>query len=158
MIDAERDPADSLVQRELEPVVLARLAAELGGLTLVQGKALPVGQGRKVQPDGWFERVDLPPLAVEVYVSLDKPKSAQQSKLCKDLLKLALLTREHPERPEGMIVVTSEAARIWLAAGWVGQALRSFGVTVRVVDLTAEERERLAAARAGQARGNVVKG
>jgi hypothetical protein len=110
-----------------------------------------------VRPDGWITRPDARPLAVEVYVSLGAPKPAQQSKLCKDLLKLALLAREHAEQPEGMILVTSEGAEIWLRKGWVGQALRSFGVSVRRVELTAEERARLEAARAGQARGNMVK-
>ena len=56
-----------------------------------------------------------------------------------------------------MILVTSEGAEIWLRKGWVGQALRSFGVSVRRVELTAEERARLEAARAGQARGNMMR-
>lgn len=158
MSEATRDPADSAVQRELEPVVLARLAAELGGLRLERNRALAVGEGQTVRPDGWITRPGARPHAVEVYVSLGAPKPAQQSKLCKDLLKLALLAREHIEQPEGMILVTSEGAETWLRKGWVGQALRSFGVSVRLVDLTLEERTRLEAARAGQARGNAVKG
>lgn len=146
MSEATRDPADSAVQRELEPVVLARLAAELGGLRLERNRALAVGEGRTVRPDGWITRPNARPLAVEVYVSLGAPKSAQQSKLCKDLLKLALLAREHAEQPEGMILVTSDGAETWLSKGWVGQALRSFGVSVRRVELTVEERARLEAA------------
>lgn len=153
-----RDPADSAVQRELEPVVLARLAAQLGGLRLERNRVLAVGEGRAVQPDGWITRLDARPLAVEVYVSLGAPKPAQQSKLCKDLLKLALLAREHAEQPEGMILVTSEGAETWLRKGWVGQALRSFEVSVRRIQLAAEERARLEIAREGQAKGNIAKG
>lgn len=53
-----------------------------------------------------------------------------------------------------MILVTSEGAETWRGKGWVGQALRSFGVSVRRVELTDEERAWMEAAMVEQGARN----
>ncbi len=148
--------SDSKVQRELEAVALTRACDKLGLSMdhLGQGHRVRFGDGASVTLDGWWDDGESVSVAMECYVSLGAPKSAQGNKLRADILKLEVVRRmlEQPQL-RCCIVVTSTAAEAWLRKGWVGHALRILEVEVVLITLTTAERRRLARARDRQRRG-----
>ena len=157
MSDDIRQQADSSVQRDIAASVIERLAAELGAARTWLNRRLPVGGDQFVEVNGCLVLPTGAMVAIETYISLGPLRSAQQSGLREDILKLALLGQRHPHRPRGLIVVTSREAEAWLRKGWVSQAIKTFEIEVRRMTLSAPELARLESIRAGQARANVAK-
>lgn len=158
MSDDIRQQADSTVQRDIAASVVERLAAELGAARHFVNRRLPVGGDQFVEVNGCLVLPSGGMVAIETYISLGRLRSAQQSGLREDILKLALLGQRHPQHPRGMIVVTSREAEDWLHKGWVSQAIKTFEIEVRRVPLSAQEQALLEPTRAGQAKANVAKG
>lgn len=148
-----RHASNSIVQRSVEPVAIAKLSADLD---------VELTPRRLHFPSGAFCDVDgVSPdesVLVEVFARQAKLKAGQRGKVARDVLKLLTL-REH--RPGARLIVAfTEAAVVKDLSGssWLAEALRTFKVEARFVAVPSAVRSTIAAAQVRQVMTNAVTG
>jgi hypothetical protein len=132
---------DSSVQREAERVIIETLGRELG-VTFAMDTRKIVG-GTEVKFDGVCEE---PPILVEAWAHQGRAKSAQQDKVMVDALRLAWAASVlYPERSAKKILALADpdAALHLRGRSWMKAALDHLGVTVHVVHVPDELRQRI---------------
>src|SRR5579863_9965965 len=148
--DIESDPSDSTAQREIEQVMLRRLAEQHPDWHSQSWKNAAAkldlsAAWLEAKPDAvWKTRDTI--LVGECYARIGKLKSGHRRKLALDALKLIAL--RHQLEPKFkvrlVLVVTEEVATQLACRGWLAEALRM--VEIVSVRLTGPEREVLDAA------------
>jgi hypothetical protein len=146
-VDAASVPhaSDSAVQREAEHVIRKRLAAMLG--VELAPKTIHLKAGAPVQVDA--ATVDDSVLA-EIFARQGELKGGQQKKVAIDTLKLITIREEFPGTRLIIAFADTVAAAYATGGGWVAQALKTWGVEVKVVDIPDELRARISAAQVTQ--------
>jgi hypothetical protein len=145
--DRSRAPGDSQEQQRAEAVMIAALERELG---------VPLGPQRLVIRDGVHVEVDGASddlsVLVEAFAHQGPVKGAQRSKVLADAFKLAFVARTL-DSPSRLILLMScdEAARRF-RSGWAAEALASFGIELKIVEIDAAVRQGLRDAQARQSR------
>ena len=123
------------------------LAAKLG---------IPLASRRVPLRDGAWIEVDAASgdlsVLCEAWAHQGLAKAAQQHKILKDVLKLALAARVLGTAPRLILVFSDEAATSKLRTGWAGLALREFGVEIEVVEIPESLRQRVREAQTRQDR------
>jgi hypothetical protein len=110
-----------------------------------------LSEGVRVEVDG---ADDGPTVLVEAWAHQGPPKSAQKNKVLADALRLVFVASTLDTSPRLVLCLSDEeAARHFTTArSWASAALRSFGVSVEVVDLPVDLRELVVAAQKRQYR------
>jgi hypothetical protein len=141
----ERHASDSLEQQKAEAFMLKSLAEELH-LSFKKEIKLPIDIG--VQPDAIDHNKKV---IVEVYAHVGELKGAQFHKVKCDILKLILIEEKLGEKWKKILCFADEAAAKYARGGsWVAEAVRTFGVDVRVVNLSEEHLNRVKSAQRRQ--------
>jgi hypothetical protein len=130
----ERHASDSLEQQQAEAFMLKSLAEKLH-LSFNKETKLPIDTG--VQPDA----IDLNnKVIVEVYAHVGELKGAQLHKVKGDILKLIFVEEKLGEKWRKILCFEDDAAAKYARGGsWVAEAVRTFGVEVRVAKLSEEQ-------------------
>ncbi|MET8149357.1 hypothetical protein ACIBSW_34385 [Actinoplanes sp. NPDC049668] len=146
----ESPPGNSREQRDAERVMLDLLGLQLG--VALDPTRIVVANGTRVELDGAdAERTVL----VECWAHQGPPKVAQKHKVLADALKLTWIATKIEPKPRLYLCLGDPlAARPFLPASksWAAYALRDLGVTVAVVDLPSEVRDKVQAAQQRQYR------
>ncbi len=137
-------PSDSPEQRAVESLILAGLAPEYGPLAPM---TLRLPGGARVDVDGVAPDRSV---FVEAFAHQGRMKGSQPKKVAQDALKLITIRREQPEARVVLAFADEVAARSVLGKGWLAEALQTWAVEVRVVQLDDETRERIVAAQLRQ--------
>jgi hypothetical protein len=144
MASAGQD-SNSEVQRRAEAVIRGRLAQTLNVpleprvITLAAGAPVHVDA---VSPDG--------KQMAEIFARQGELKGGQQKKVAIDTLKLITIREEHPETELVLAFADKEAAAYATGGGWVAQALRTWNVSVEIVEIPQELRNEIRAAQGKQ--------
>ncbi|MGD0862935.1 MAG: hypothetical protein ABSA21_09250 [Candidatus Limnocylindrales bacterium] len=132
---------DSSVQREAEHVIIETLGRELG-VTFTQATSRVVG-GAVLKFDGVCEE---PPILVEAWAHQGRARTAQKHKVMVDALRLAWAASAlYPagDAQKILALADDEAAAHLMGRSWMKAALEHLGVTVRVVKIPDELRQRI---------------
>ena len=127
--------------------MVAALAAKLG--TPLASRRVWLLDGAWIEVDGASD--DLSVLC-EAWAHQGPAKAAQQHKILKDALKLALATLVLGTAPRLILVFSDEGATSKFRTGWAGLALREFGIEIEVVEISESLRQRVRKAQARQYR------
>ncbi len=153
------DPSDSRVQREIELVMLQRLADQHPDWKPVDWKAIALKLGlpsvwQKAKPDAVWKTDAGEVVIAECYARIGKLKAGQHRKLAMDALKLLALKHAIPigSRVQYLLVVPGELEGAFEGSGWFPVAIRLAAVIVPVC-LLESERKRLGDAAQRQAEG-----
>jgi hypothetical protein len=143
-------PGSSGEQRDAERVMLDLLGRELG-LTL-EPAMITIPSGVRVEVDGCDpDRTVL----VECWAHQGSPKAAQRNKVLADALKLSWISMTIYPRPRLILCLSDPlAANPFMppARSWAAQAFQDLGVSISVVDLPEEVRQKVQAAQQRQYR------
>jgi hypothetical protein len=144
----EPNPSNSIEQRDAEPLMIAALSRELG--VSLEPREVPLPGGQSPRVDGVCES---PFILCEAWAHQGLPKGAQPMKVMTDAMKLLYIERVLA-RPARKILLFSdaEAAAPFLGDGWRADALNTFGIEVRVVEIDDRVRQRVAEAQVRQYR------
>jgi hypothetical protein len=145
--------SDSAVQREAEPIILARAAALLGVRSLAPGR-FPLANGVEVHVDGVSPDGRV---FIEAYARQGPLKGAQLKKIGQDILKLSLVRRTAETEVRTVIVLASEEAKQSIR-GWLRHATEVLGIEIVVVEISDALRAGIKAAQARQVMVNVAIG
>lgn len=155
----DHDPSDSTVQREIELVMLQRLADQHPDWKLADWKAIALELGlpslwQKAKPDAVWKTDAGEVVIAECYARISKLKAGQHRKLAMDALKLLALKHAIPigGRVQYLLVVPEELAGAFEGGGWFPVAIRLAAAIVPVC-LLDSEREKLGDAAQRQAQG-----
>ncbi|BCJ77003.1 hypothetical protein CS0771_65470 [Catellatospora sp. IY07-71] len=143
-------PGHSQEQRDAEQVMLELLGQQLG-VALAPTRII-VAAGTRVEVDG--ADADRRVL-VECWAHQGPPKVAQRHKVLADTLKLTWIATKIQPRPQLYLCLSDPlAAKPFLptSKSWAAQALLDLGVTIAVVDLPADTRDKVRAAQQRQYR------
>jgi hypothetical protein len=134
----KRHASDSLEQQQAEAIIL-KLLAEALHLSFDKETKLPIDAG--VQPDAIDPNNKV---IVEVYVHVGELKGAQLHKVKGDILKLIFIEEKLGEKWRKILCFADEAAAKYARGGsWVAEAVRAFGVEIRIVNLPEEQLNRV---------------
>lgn len=136
--------SDSAEQLSAESLIIVGLADEFGPLTPA---TVELPGGARVEVDGVGPNGSA---FVEVFAHQGRMKGSQPKKVAQDALKLITLRRAHPNARLVVAFGDEVAARSVLGQGWLAEALRTWEVEVRVVELDVEVTQRLVAAQVRQ--------
>jgi len=143
-------PGSSREQRDAERVMLDVLGRDLG-LTL-QPTRITIPSGVRVEVDGCDpDRTVL----VECWAHQGPPKSAQRHKVLADALKLSWVATTIYPRPRLILCMSDPLAAapfVPTARTWAGRAFEDLGITISIIVLPADVRERVRAAQQRQYR------
>lgn len=132
--------SDSKVQRQLEVRILHDLGISHGKVVL---------DGIKFEFDGMSGDT-----IYEVYAGIDRLRSGQQQKISQDILKMVLYEKMVGRPIDKVLVVVDERILHTLSyekhQSWKNRAIKEYGVEVRLVAITPEERLRLEKAKEDQ--------
>lgn len=132
--------SDSKVQRQLEERILNDLGVFHGKVVL---------DGIKFEFDGMSDNT-----IYEVYAGIDRLRSGQQQKISQDILKMVLYEKMVSRPIAKVLVVVDEHIQDTLSyekhQSWKNRAIKEYGVEVRLVAITPEERLRLEKAKEDQ--------
>jgi hypothetical protein len=133
-----RSPSDSHEQRQAETLMVAALGNELG--VQLTPRRLAVGDGVHVELDAAAEDLSI---LVETYAHQGSVKSGHRRKVLADAFKLAFVARTL-DRPSRLILLMSceEAAKCF-RRGWPAEALATFGIEMKVIEIDAAVRQEL---------------
>lgn len=143
------DPSDSKVQRDLESVMLRRLAAQhpdwrrvAWNTTSVELGLLPVWQ--RARPDAVWKTRTGEIIVAESYAHVDALKAGHRRKLAMDALKLLSLRATIPKgrRVRCLLVVPGQLMGSLKSDGWFPAAL-GLAAEIVPVDLSRGDRIRL---------------
>ena len=137
-------PGNSLVQREVEPIILAKLS-EMLGVDLDDSSGLP-----GIQLDGFADCDE--PVCVEVWAHQGRAKGGQLGKVMKDMCKLLLCERLLGKPCRKVFAVADESAILFLQNSWQGRFVREFGIECIVVNIPEDVRDRVRKAQKKQYR------
>jgi hypothetical protein len=146
----ELPPGDSAAQRGAEGLMIAAAGVALG-VELVPG-SFDLADGGHVTVDGFSAE---PAVIVEAWAHQGQPKPAQRAKVTTDALKLLWIEREvFGSVPTRKVLVLSDdrAAAHFVGGSWVARALRSFQITVLIVELPKDMRKKVVEAQERQGR------
>lgn len=136
--------SDSSEQLGAESLILGGLAPEYGPLHPAN---LVLPGGARVDVDGVAPDVSV---FVEAFAHQGRMKGSQPKKVAQDALKLITLRRTYPAARVVLAFADELAARSVLGKGWLAEALQTWGVEVRVVELDQEVRQQIAVAQVRQ--------
>ena len=155
----EHDPSDSRVQREIEVVMLQRLADQHPDWKSADWESIALELGlpsvwQKAKPDAVWKADSGEIVVAECYARIGKMKPGQHRKLAMDALKLLALKHAIPTRSrvQYLLVVPKELAAAFEGGGWFPVAIR-LAANIVPVGLLDSERERLGDAVQRQAQG-----
>lgn len=155
----DHDPSDSRVQREIELVMLQRLADQHRDWTPADWKAIALELGlpsvwQKAKPDAVWKTSTGDVVIAECYARIGKLKAGQHRKLAMDALKLLALKNaiSLDSRVQYLLVVPEELVGAFEGGGWFPVAIR-LAATIVPVCLLDSEREKLGDAAQRQAQG-----
>lgn len=134
-------PGSSDEQRGAERVMLDLVGLQLG--VSLEPATLTVPSGARVEVDGADTNRTV---LVECWAHQGAPKSAQKHKVHSDALKLTWISSTLYPRPRLVLCLSDPAAAVPFLPGarsWAAQALQDFGITVVVVDLPDDVRQRV---------------
>lgn len=137
--------SDSTVQRQVEPLILSGLAAEVG-IDLAP-RSLLLDGGARVDIDGV---ADDESVFVEIFAHQGPLKGSQFHKVARDALKLITVARSRPAARLFIAFADVEAAAGVSGGSWLAESLRAWSITVKTVDLGDRVRDRLRAAQSRQ--------
>ena len=137
--------SDSAVQRAAEEKIRDELAG-LVGKPLAPG-TVTFATGAPVQVDAVASDESV---LAEIFARQGKLKPGQQKKVALDAFKLVTLGRSRPHAQLILVFADDAAAAYALGAGWLAEALKTWKVTVIVVELDDAERDRIREAQALQ--------
>jgi hypothetical protein len=144
-------PSASEVQRRAERAIRAQLARRLRTRlrpeTLVLAGGGAAVQVDAVAPDG--------SVIAEIFARQGPLKAGQQKKAAIDALKLITIGRERPEARLVLAFADEAAAAYATGGGWLAQALRTWSVSVEVVEIAPALRAEIRAAQRRQRMVNV---
>lgn len=153
------DPSDSRVQRDIELVMMQRLADQHPDWKRADWKAI-AGElhlpsvWQKAKPDAVWKTDAGEIVIAECYARIGKLKAGQHRKLAMDALKLLALKNaiQLDSRVQYLLVVPEELVAAFEGGGWLPVAIRLAAdiVPVRLLDT---EREKLGDASKRQAQG-----
>lgn len=155
-IDMVRDPmldsppGHSREQRDAERVMLDLLGLQLG--VVLESARIVVTDGTRVEVDGADAARSV---LVECWAHQGPPKVAQKHKVLADTLKLTWIATKIEPRPRLFLCLGDPlAARPFLptSKSWAARALQDLGVTIAVVELPLEVKEKVRAAQQRQYR------
>ena len=155
----DHDPSDSRVQREIELVMLQRLANQHPDWKRAEWKAI-AGElhlpsvWQRAKPDAVWKTDAGEVVIAQCYARIGKLKAGQYRKLAMDALKLLALKHAIPldSRVQYLLVVPEELVGAFEGGGWLPVAIRLAAVIVPVC-LLDSERESLGDAVQRQAQG-----
>ena len=137
--------SDSSEKQTAEEYMLSALEKNLGICFDPEAK-LPIEVG--VQPDAIDPDTKV---IVEAYARIGSLKGAQLHKVKGDILKLAFIEKKIGKGwRKIMCFASDEAAKYVQGKSWVAEAVKVFGVEVRVVNLPLEQRENIMSAQKRQ--------
>ena len=155
----EHDPSDSGVQREIEVVMLRRLAGQHPDWKPADWKAIALKLGlpsvwQKAKPDAVWTTAAGEVIVAECFTRIGKLKAGQYRKLAMDALKLLALKHAIPigSSVTYLLVVPKELAGAFEGGGWFPVAIR-LAANIVPVSLLDSEREKLGDAVQRQAQG-----
>lgn len=155
----EHDPSDSKVQREIELVMLQRVADQHSDWKPAEWKQIAGDLGlpsvwQKAKPDAVWKTDAGEVVIAECYARVGKLKAGQHRKLAMDALRLLALKHAIPMtiRVQYLLVVPNELAGAFEGGGWFPVAIR-LAAAIVPVSLQDSERERLGDAAQRQAQG-----
>lgn len=137
--------SDSAVQRHAEDVIRALLSEKLG--VPLAPRTITLAAGAAVQVDASAADGSV---VAEIFARQGALKGGQQKKVAIDALKLITIQREYPAEKLIICFADPVAAAYATGGGWVAQALRTWDVTVEIVDIPPYLRDEIVAAQAGQ--------
>jgi hypothetical protein len=142
------EPGDSLEQREAETVMIGLLSTRLGIELRPERVKLPAGGW--LQLDGYSAA---PLVACEAWAHQGEAKSAQKDKVTKDILKLMFVRSFLGDDTKLVLLFSDEAAAKFLRGrSWRGQAMKTLGIEIEMVDLPPDVREKVVLAQQRQYR------
>lgn len=155
----DRDPSDSGVQREIELVMLQRLADQHTDWKPWDWNAIAVeldlpSVWQRTRPDAVWRTEAGEIVVAECYARIGELKAGHRRKLAMDTLKLLTLRHAIPKanRVQYLLVVPKELVSALEGGGWFPEAVRLAATIVPVI-LQDSERERLGDAVKQQAQG-----
>ena len=157
--EPNHDPSDSRVQREIELVMLQRLAGHHPDWKPADWKAIALKLGlpsvwQKAKPDAVWTTDGGEVIVAECYARIGKLKAGQHRKLAMDALKLLALRHASPttSRVQYLLVVPAELEGVFQGGARFPVAIR-LAAAIVPVSLLGSERERLGDASQLQAQG-----
>jgi hypothetical protein len=136
---ADRMASGAREQQDAEPLILRSVSEALGGVKLT-ARRLRLGDGAYVVVDGVAPDESV---LVEVFAHLGRLKGGQRHKVQGDALKLITLARSRPASKLIIAFCDQEAADCVRGGSWLAEALRAWGVEVRVAELEDDVRRGL---------------
>ena len=135
--------SDSSAQRSAETHILSLLEKSIGA-TFGESR-IP---GMSVKPDA----VDMnKKIVVEVFARIGKLKSAQMHKVQADILKLAFIDKETGGDWRKIICFgCKEAASFLQGQSWSANAAKSFGIEIKIFEMSGEQKESIVIAQRNQ--------
>lgn len=125
--------SDSTTQRQLEERILKTLGVSHGKVII---------DGTRFDFDGFGDYI-----VYEIYAGIDRLRSGQQQKISQDVLKMVLYEKMVGKPVRKVIVVVDEAIRDTLLyekhKSWKNRAIVEYGIEVRLVAITPDERRML---------------
>jgi len=122
--------SDSKVQRQLEKRILDDLGVSHGKVTI---------DGTQFDFDGMSEDT-----IYEVYAGIDRLRSGQQQKISQDVLKMMLYEKMVGRPIVKVLIVVDDKIQDTLSyekhLSWKNRAIKEYGVEVRLISITPEER------------------
>jgi hypothetical protein len=132
--------SDSKVQRQLEERILASLGISHGKVEI---------NGIKFDFDGLADGE-----VYEIYAGIDKLRSGQQQKISQDVLKMVLYEKMVGRPIKKVIIVVDQKIHDTLShdlhKSWKNRAIIEYGIEVRLVTISPEERRLLEEAKEAQ--------
>jgi hypothetical protein len=150
LLNLEVPPASSREQLDAERVMLDLLGAQLG--LELHPAAITIASGEHVKVDGADAARSV---LVECWAHQGPPKSAQRHKVLADAFKLAWISSTLYPRPDLILCLSDPSAAASFLPGsraWAARAFQDLGISVSVVTLPQELRERVLAAQRRQYR------
>lgn len=141
----EAHQSSSHEQQAIEAAILERLSADLGAIITPRTLSLP--EGARVDVDGCC---DDPPILVEVFAHHGVMKGGQLHKVSTDALKLITIAKNRPGTRLILAFADEIAAKSVQRRSWRTEALRTWGIEVRVVEVDDAQRDLVRAAQLRQ--------
>jgi len=141
--------SDSLVQREAEALIRAKVAEEIGAQ--LEPRTVKLPGGATMQLDGVAGEPGAETVFVEIFAHQGEMKGGQKRKVGQDAFKLVTLGRL---RPGARLVLALADDGLPLSYAkqktWFAEAVEAWGIQVVVVDISSGEREKIRAAQKTQ--------
>lgn len=132
--------SNSNVQRQLEKRILDDLGVSHGKVAI---------DGTQFDFDGMSEDT-----IYEVYAGIDRLRSGQQQKISQDVLKMVLYEKMVGRPIVKVLIVVDDKIQDTLSyekhQSWKNRAIKEYGIEVRLVAITCEERQMLEKAKEEQ--------